>query len=89
MHIHVYYINCPVPLPKWFRQGNTCTLSNIMQLAKRLVKDDSSFEIHAQGVYCKLRRTVTNDNHCKRKAEKQLDDKVKTFKNLQRDKLFD
>ena len=45
--------------------------------------------IHAEAVTRKLKRIITNvyfNNHCKRKTEEQLGDKVKLFNKMKRGK---
>ena len=58
-------------------------------LRQCLLVEEISCEDHSDVVYRKLIRIVTNvffNNHCKRKAEELLQDKVKLFKKLKREK---
>ena len=59
------------------------------QLSACLLIGSLNCGIHAEAVTRKLKRIITNvyfNNHCKRKAEEQLEDNVKLFKKIKREK---
>ena len=64
----------------------TCEAAEYV-LGECLLIDSLSCEKNTQAFHRKLIKIVTNmyfNNHCNRKAEKQLEDKVKHFKKMKR-----